>query len=155
MRAIADIPEQRFEPRNAAAVAIALFRLLQAAELDERLATRFFGSHPAPEIVLDMHLDMALELLGQLAVLSPFVNQAAPPHEPATQSPHKHPPPGRRHLLSRDLWEHNRSVNGGSFIALRGFDWMCRLGPYCGSEDGRKLRELPRKDFDPEYYQGT
>jgi hypothetical protein len=42
--------------------------LLYAAQLDEGLATRFFGRHARVQIVVNMHLEMAFDLVGKLAV---------------------------------------------------------------------------------------
>jgi hypothetical protein len=42
--------------------------LLHTAELDERLAAALFRRHARAQIVLNMHLEMALHLVSKVAV---------------------------------------------------------------------------------------
>ena len=73
---------------SAASVAVVLFRLLDAAESDQRLAPRFLRSHPCAQVVLDVHLQMRFQLGREFAVAPPLAEQPAESHEPRTQRAH-------------------------------------------------------------------
>ena len=66
--AIPHIADERFEYRNAAAIAVLLLGLLDASKSNERAATRFLWRHPRLEVVVDVQLQVAFELRGQIAL---------------------------------------------------------------------------------------
>ena len=64
------ILQQHFQKRQTSEIANPLFGLLDAAELDERFATRFGGGHAGAEIVFDVELEMTLHLGSKVALAS-------------------------------------------------------------------------------------
>src|SRR5918995_3411926 len=66
-----DILQERLERRQAAAIAILLFRLLDAAERDDRLAPSLDRRHAGLEVIVDVKLEMTFHFRGEL-VLQPF-----------------------------------------------------------------------------------
>jgi hypothetical protein len=71
----AEVLHEIFEPRQRVTLAHGLLRLLHAAKADERLTASLFGSHPGAQIVLDVHLKMALQLGGEVFVRAPCAKQ--------------------------------------------------------------------------------
>ena len=61
-----DILQERLERRQPAAVAIPLFRLLDAAERDDRLAPSLDRRHAGLEVIVDVELEMTLHLRVEL-----------------------------------------------------------------------------------------
>src|SRR5688572_28151802 len=66
-----DILQERLERRQAVAIAILLFRLLDTAERENGLSPGLDGRHPCADVVVDVVLKMTLHLRGEL-VLQPF-----------------------------------------------------------------------------------
>ena len=64
----ADVLQEIFDEGEGVALAINLSRRFQAAELQDRLAARFGGSHSGAEVVVDVHLEMAFEFVGEFAL---------------------------------------------------------------------------------------
>jgi hypothetical protein len=58
-------------------IAVVLFRLRDAAKLDHRLPTRFYGVHASTEIVFDVHLEMAFNFGRKLRIMLVFSEQPA------------------------------------------------------------------------------
>jgi hypothetical protein len=48
----------------------------------------FLRRHPGADVVVDMHLQMALELVGKLAFASGFDKQSLQPEQPRAQLSH-------------------------------------------------------------------
>ena len=65
---VAEILQERVEYRQAALIAIRLFRGFHATQLEDCLPTGFRGAHSRAEIVGDMQLEITFDLLGQFAV---------------------------------------------------------------------------------------
>ena len=78
------------EQGNPAAVAHLLLDRLDAAEPEQRVPASLFRGHARPQIVLDVHLDVALELLGEVAVPPLAVEQSAQALDPNAQGPRHH-----------------------------------------------------------------
>ena len=62
-----EVPPQVVDGTEAVHVAALLLDRLQASESGQRGAARFPGSHPAPDVVVDFHLQVRLKLCVQLA----------------------------------------------------------------------------------------
>ena len=77
--AVAQIARERLEHREAAAIAIRLLRALETPQRDHRAAAGFVRGHPGAQVVVDVQLQMAVELRGELVL-------GAPPGERAGQS---------------------------------------------------------------------
>ncbi len=65
-----------------------LFGLFHAAELDQRLASRLGGSHPAADVLFDEHLEMAGQFGRQITVAALFAKQATQSQEPSAKLSH-------------------------------------------------------------------
>ncbi len=87
-RAVAKVLPERFQHRQAALIAVSLLRGLDSSQFDHGLAARLLGCHAQAEIVLDVHLKMAFDLLIEFPVLSLRLKQAAEPHHPSAQFSH-------------------------------------------------------------------
>ena len=82
-QAVARVLQQHLDPRQPALLAVALRRRCDSAELDERLTPRLLRLEPGAHAVLHVHLQVALQLLGQLAVARAASERSRQPHEPA------------------------------------------------------------------------
>src|ERR1700676_795362 len=90
-RTEADILPQHLQHGQPPAFSNHFLRLLDAAQLHECLPPRFCGAHTRTQVVLNVHLEMALHLRGELA-LPPFsTKEFAQPQQPSTQPFHKAP----------------------------------------------------------------
>src|SRR5205814_6707789 len=69
-QSVADILDKGIEHRQPPPFAIRFFRCLDAAQPDQRLPPRFPGAHSGTQIVVDVHLEIALDLLDQFAVVA-------------------------------------------------------------------------------------
>src|SRR5260370_27053742 len=85
----ADVGPRRFQNGDAAAVAVALFGLLDAAQLDEGIAAGGPWRHSGAEVVFDVHLEMGLQLLRQIGVTLLFSEKALEPLEPCPDPSHE------------------------------------------------------------------
>ena len=56
-------------------MAVAFHGLLEAAELDERVAARLWGGHARLKVVCDVHLEVAFEFFGELAVAATLLEE--------------------------------------------------------------------------------
>src|SRR5437870_4217799 len=54
------------QERDAPTIPILFFRLLEPSQLEDRVTLRGVGPHAAPQVVLDVHRQMALELVVEL-----------------------------------------------------------------------------------------
>ena len=88
------IAEGLIDDRHAAAIAIRLFRRLEPAKLQDGVAARLVGRHAGPDAGVDVQLQVALELLGQVGVAMTAPHEVAePPHPRAQASHHRSPGP--------------------------------------------------------------
>ena len=71
----AEVLQQVLKPGQRVALAHRLLRLLHATHLDQRLATSLFSGHPGAELVLDVHLQVALQLGSDFVVRAPRAEQ--------------------------------------------------------------------------------
>src|SRR5262249_31764940 len=76
-RAVAQVLPKLFKPSHAASVAPPLLRLLHAAESLASRASRLFRTHPEPDVLLRLSLDVIAQLLIQLALRLRFPQQRA------------------------------------------------------------------------------
>ena len=60
--------------------------MLDTFEAEKRLPARLVPRHPAAEVVVDLHLQMAVELVLQLSVMPAATEQP-------TEAPQQHPQP--------------------------------------------------------------
>ena len=86
----------RLEEGEPPAVADGFLRHLDAPELPDRVAARLFGRHPRADGIVDVHLEVGLELLGHLALLTRPPEEAGEPAEKPAQPPHERPSAGTR-----------------------------------------------------------
>jgi hypothetical protein len=75
--AITNVLPQHFQRGQPALIAIRLLRGFNSSQSDHRLAPRLFGRHPQSNIVFDVHLKMALDLVIEFPILALPVEQAA------------------------------------------------------------------------------
>ena len=88
-QAVADILNQRFKRRDTPAVAVNLLGLLDATQLDQRLAAGFDGCHAGPQIVLDVQVEMAFQFVGQLAFPAAVIEQTREADEESAHVSHR------------------------------------------------------------------
>ena len=69
-------------------ISVSLPRGLDSSQFDHRLAARFFERHTQSNIVFNVQLEMALDLIFEFPVLLLLVEQAAESHNPFTKSSH-------------------------------------------------------------------
>ncbi len=67
-RAVVKITNQGLNHGHPSSIAIRFFGLLDASERDERTTPRFVCGHAEAHVVVDVELQMALELVGELAI---------------------------------------------------------------------------------------
>jgi hypothetical protein len=70
---VGEVAENRLDERKSAAVAAALLRCFEASGFQERFAAGLLGAHPGAQVVLDLHPEVALQLLRQLTILAALV----------------------------------------------------------------------------------
>src|SRR5262249_41009888 len=68
-RTKADILDQMLNDRKTAAIAVQLLRLLEPAQVDQRVSARLLRCHAGADVVIDVHLQMAVELHPHLALV--------------------------------------------------------------------------------------
>ena len=85
---VAQVAEQGLERGQAAAVTMLLARPLQAADLQHGLAPRFHGAQPAPQAIVDVQLEVAVELGVEIAVAPLAREHTAEPNHPRAQASH-------------------------------------------------------------------
>jgi hypothetical protein len=66
---VPQIAAERVERRQAASIANAFFDRLDAAQLQQRLPSRFVGGHAEPYVVVDVELQVSGELVGEVTVV--------------------------------------------------------------------------------------
>jgi hypothetical protein len=76
--AIAQVAQQRVDPRQTAPFANGLPRLLCATQANQRPPSRFIGAESGPHAIVRVHRDVALQLLLKLILSSPTTQQAKP-----------------------------------------------------------------------------
>ena len=86
----AQVLHQVFEPGQSVALAHGLLRLLQTSESDKRLAACLFRRHSGAEVVVDVHLEMALQLCGDFVARAPCAEQATKADPQCSEGAH-HP----------------------------------------------------------------
>ena len=89
-QAVARVLQQHVDRRQTALLAIALRRRCDSAELDERLTPRLLRLEPGAHAVLHVQLQVALELLGQLAVARAASEHSGQAHEEAPDRSRAH-----------------------------------------------------------------
>jgi hypothetical protein len=87
--AVAEVLGEFVDDADAPGVAALFFNLLNAAQFDERLAARICGRHPGAEVILNVHLEMALKLLGHLALVPLPAEQVAKANQNCPYSSHE------------------------------------------------------------------
>jgi hypothetical protein len=70
---VAEVAQKALDRGDAAPLAVLLLGRLDAAELYDRLSARLLRTHAGAQVVFDLHLEMSLQLLGQLPVAPPLV----------------------------------------------------------------------------------
>lgn len=80
-----DIVDQGFQHRYASALSNALLHGLHAAELDPCRSPRFLGCHSAPNVVLNMELEIAFDLIGHLDFMRGPIEKAGKTFEESPQ----------------------------------------------------------------------
>ena len=87
-QAQAQVLREHVDQGQAAPVAVDLPGLLDAAQLDQRRAARVFARHPRAQVVLHVHLQVALQLLREFALAAVAVEQAQDARPQRSQRPH-------------------------------------------------------------------
>jgi hypothetical protein len=75
--AVAEVSKTLFENRETSSIPAFLLRLIHAAELHQCHTTRLCRAHTATEIVLDVHLKVAVEFFCQITFEPLFIRQVA------------------------------------------------------------------------------
>src|SRR6185369_2704223 len=81
----AQILDRAFEEWNRSAIAVSFFCLIDATQLHYGDASCFLRRHPGADVVVDMHLQVTLELVGELAFTRVFQKQAFASQQPGAQ----------------------------------------------------------------------
>ena len=92
----AKVLERLLHHRKAGLLAPGLLGGLDATELEHRLAARLLGGEAGAQVVVHVHLEVAFDLLGQLALAPRAPPGAAQPGQPRPQRPHARSPAGAR-----------------------------------------------------------
>ena len=90
------VPPQDIQPRHTAAVAVALLRRLDAAEPGEGLPASVFGREAGAPAIVGVHLQVALDLLGQLPLPPLLLEEIGQSQHEDAQPPHRGSSPGVR-----------------------------------------------------------
>src|SRR5258708_7497281 len=83
--AVTNVLQKRVKEGKTALVAIKILGLLEAAEFDQSLTARFDSVHARAQIVLDVHLEMAFHLRGEIPVATVPAEESAKSYKPSTQ----------------------------------------------------------------------
>src|SRR6185503_20149981 len=73
----AQILHYAFEKRNGRAIAVGFFGCINTAQLHNRDSLCFLRRHTGAEVIVDVHLQMTLDLRGQLSFTGGFLKQAS------------------------------------------------------------------------------
>ena len=92
----AQILSDLVQPGKPAPIAIGLLDLIDPAEREDRLPACLAGRHPCSKVVVDMHLQMARELIGELTVRAVAAEDAEKPLQPGAHRSHLRSSPGER-----------------------------------------------------------
>ena len=106
----AKITPEHFEHGKAGAIAVLLSCLLHATEFDERLSPRLLRSHSGAEVIRDVHLEMGLDLVGEVAASLLPAKEAGTSQQPRTQMSQEEPPEGSTGSLPLFLLVSNKKV---------------------------------------------
>jgi hypothetical protein len=88
-QAEAGVLEDGVQPREATAIAIGFFCLIEAAEFDEGLTASFFGRHACAEIVVDVELEMGFEFGSEITVAAPSIENISKAQQPSPNRSHE------------------------------------------------------------------
>src|SRR5262249_10036351 len=94
---VTEILTEGFEKRECVVVAVGLRRSLDSAELEQGLAAGLLRSHAGAEIVVDVHLEMRLELFGELTVFPLAVWEFPQTNQQGTKFSHTDSRVGKTH----------------------------------------------------------
>ena len=72
-----EVLEQGFEKGETASVSIIFLGLFQATQFQQRRAPRLFRGHARTQVVLNVHREVALQLIRQLAIAAVLLKQPA------------------------------------------------------------------------------
>ena len=92
----ADVLRQVLDEGHSAALAVVLPGRFQAAQFQDRIPPRRLGRHAGPHVVLDVHLQVAFQLLRKRAIPLIAPEQPAQPRHPRTELAHIASSPGAR-----------------------------------------------------------
>src|SRR5882757_3173084 len=88
----ADVEKQVFQERDSPAFTICLCGRFDTTQLEDCIPPRLLRGHACTQVVIDMHLQMAIELIGNLS-LSPYATKhPRQPDKPCTQRLHAYSP---------------------------------------------------------------
>jgi hypothetical protein len=118
-RAVGNVTPEIFDPRERSRVPLLLFRRLDAAERPPRGAVRLLGAQAAAGIVFLEEVQVAVDLLGELALRRTAAQQS---HEPCGKSPE-----GRRRPVA-GFTGHASGVNRVSTGVSSGVIWAWFAG---------------------------
>src|SRR5215469_15461534 len=93
---VAEILKHRFKQLQAAPLAIEFLRLLDAAQLHQRIASRLFKAHASAQIVFDVYPEMALNLRGKFLLTSLLAKHSSQTKQRRPQGSHDCSSPGAR-----------------------------------------------------------
>ena len=93
---VAQVLQSGLEQRDAAAIAVGFLYGLEATECDEGLATGLAGRHPGAQVVVDLQLQMALELVAELLIAPSLVERPQEAHQQGADPPHDDSPGARK-----------------------------------------------------------
>ena len=82
----AQILDHAFEKWNGGAITVSFFCLIDATKLHYRDAPGFLRRHAGADVVVDMHLQVALELIRKVTLV--FKKQSSEPQQPRTNFSH-------------------------------------------------------------------
>jgi hypothetical protein len=95
-RADAQVLHEMVERGESRAVPVVLPDLREAAEPDERLAPRLVRRHSGAQVVVDVHVQVALKLRVELGLVRPRHDRTGEPCQPRPERSHDEASPGEK-----------------------------------------------------------
>jgi hypothetical protein len=84
-----EVAPQRIDQRQATAIPIALLGLIQTAEGEQGLPPRLGGGQTGADVVLDVEVEVALQLVGQITIAVRSGEQAQEPRHRRSKTPQR------------------------------------------------------------------